>query len=293
MDWLPVSASIAHALGDDYLIRAAYPVNGGCTHEAWYVEAGDRRYFVKLQQAHRQDMLAAEVAGLDAIHETGAIRCPKTLCYDSDGSQSWLVMEYFHFASQGKVSSASLGEQLAAMHRHSADHFGFQINNYIGSTDQPNTPDTDWTNFFSEHRLGFQLALAQLKGAPHRLIDSGQRLRDDIPAFFQNYSPMPSLVHGDLWGGNWGATPQGDPVIFDPAVYYGDRETDIAMTELFGGFGERFYQSYRQTWSLDPGYETRKVLYNLYHILNHYNLFNGSYAAQAQDMIDRLLAAIS
>jgi fructosamine-3-kinase len=179
------------------------------------------------------------------------------------------------------------------MHRQTGESFGFHRDNYIGATVQPNQLAEDWGSFFRNQRIAFQLNLAQQNGAPGRLLDSGRQLLGRLPACFDNYHPVPSLLHGDLWGGNWGATPAGEPVIFDPAVYYGDRETDLAMTELFGGFDERFYQSYRQSWPLDPGYETRKVLYNLYHILNHYNLFGGGYAAQAEGMIDRLLAEIS
>ena len=149
-------------------------------------------------------------------------------------------------------------------------------------------------SFFSASSgWGVQLDLARQNGAPGRLIDCGRRLQCEVHAFFTDYRPEPSLLHGDLWNGNTGYIAKGEPVIFDPAAYFGDREADLAMTELFGGFSERFYQSYRQSWSLDPGYETRKVLYNLYHILNHYNLFGDGYAEQAQGMIDRLLAALS
>jgi fructosamine-3-kinase len=119
----------------------------------------------------------------------------------------------------------------------------------------------------------------------------GDRLLADLPRFFDEM-PQPSLLHGDLWGGNWASDSDGNPVLFDPAVYYGDREADLAMTELFGGFDDRFYQSYRQTWTIDPGYSTRKVLYKLYHILNHFNLFGGGYVRQAQGMVDSLIAEL-
>jgi fructosamine-3-kinase len=238
-------------------------------------------------------MFAAEAAGLEAIRVTETVRAPAPVCHGEDRQHSWLVMENFDFGLAGRETSATLGEQLAAMHRHTGETFGFHRDNYIGATAQPNGPGIDWADFFAEHRLGFQLELAATRGAPSRLTDSGQLLREALPGFFGGYSPAPSLLHGDLWGGNWGAKSDGDPVIFDPAVYFGDREADLAMTELFGGFDERFYQSYRHSWPLDPGYQTRKVLYNLYHILNHYNLFGGGYAAQAQGMIDRLLAVLS
>jgi fructosamine-3-kinase len=293
MDWQSIEASISRALGAEFEVRAARPVSGGCINDAWCLEDGDRRYFVKLNEAALADMFAAESAGLSAIRETAAILCPAPLCHGSDGKRSWLVLDYLELSSPRGNTSAQLGERLAALHRHTRDRFGFDRDNYIGATRQTNGPESDWVAFLSQQRIGFQVDLARKNGASNRLVESGRRLQEGLSGFFDGYSPVPSLLHGDLWGGNWGATPAGEPVIFDPAVHYGDREADIAMTELFGGFDERFYQSYRQSWSLDPGYETRKVLYNLYHILNHYNLFGGGYAAQAQGMIDSLLAELS
>jgi fructosamine-3-kinase len=111
-----------------------------------------------------------------------------------------------------------------------------------------------------------------------------------MPDLFADYQPMPSLLHGDLWSGNYAVTQAGEPIIFDPAVYYGDREADLAMTELFGGFSQRFYAAYNETWPLDSGYQLRKTFYNLYHILNHFNMFGGGYARQAERMIEQLLS---
>ena len=179
------------------------------------------------------------------------------------------------------------------MHRVCARAFGWDRDNTIGSTPQVNTADADWVSFLREQRLRYQLDLARANGADAGLLDGGERLLDALPRFFDSYYPHPSLLHGDLWGGNWSADAEGQPVIFDPAVYYGDREADLAMTELFGGFDDRFYHSYRQAWPLDAGYNSRKVLYNLYHVLNHYNLFGGGYARQAQGMIETLLAELS
>ncbi|MBI5783586.1 MAG: fructosamine kinase family protein, partial [Gammaproteobacteria bacterium] len=147
----------------------------------------------------------------------------------------------------------------------------------------------DWVEFWREHRLGFQLEMAARNG--RNLMRKGERLMSELGEFFRSYRPAPSLLHGDLWGGNVGAAGQ-RPVIFDPAVYYGDREADIAMTELFGGFSARFYQAYQETWPLDPGYQLRKTLYNLYHVLNHFNLFGGGYGSQAERMIDSLLSEL-
>jgi protein-ribulosamine 3-kinase len=293
MDWHTIENSISHALGIDFAVRSAQTVGGGCINEAVCLEGASRRFFVKLNQAGVEDMFAAEAVGLEAIRETGAILVPTPICSGSDQEHSWLVMDFVDLASPSQNTSALLGEQLAAMHRHTSTTFGFRRDNYIGSTQQPNKTGVDWVSFFTHQRIGLQLNLARRNGAPTKLFDSGQCMLEGLAAFFDTYQPVPSLLHGDLWSGNRGCTSAGEPAIFDPAVYFGDREADLAMTELFGGFDDRFYQSYRQSWALDPGYKTRKVLYNLYHILNHYNLFGGGYAGQAQSMIDHLLAELS
>jgi len=147
----------------------------------------------------------------------------------------------------------------------------------------------DWIAFYRAWRLRPQFELARHNAAPRGLLRQGERLLERLEAFFPGYHPMPSLLHGDLWGGNHGYA-DGVPVLFDPAVYYGDREVDLAMTELFGGYPADFYAAYREAWPLDPGYRVRKPLYNLYHVLNHFNLFGGGYAAQAEAMVRRLLA---
>ncbi|WP_236503334.1 fructosamine kinase family protein, partial [Tychonema sp. BBK16] len=164
--------------------------------------------------------------------------------------------------------------------------FGWDISNTIGSTVQINNWTGNWAEFWAEHRIGYQLKLAKSRGGN---FAQEERLLKLIPALLAGYEPKSSLVHGDLWGGNAGVTSAGEPVIFDPATYFGDREVDLAMTELFGGFPAEFYRGYNQVWPLDSGYEKRKTLYNLYHILNHFNLFGGSYASQANQMINIIL----
>ena len=271
-------------------------MGGGCINEAFVVgnaNGGDVQYFVKLNRAELLPMFEAEAAGLAEILATDSIKAPAPICSGEAEGSSFLVLQHLAFASNTETSAQLLGNQLAAMHRHSAAHFGWTRDNTIGSTPQINTQGNNWATFYGEHRLGYQLTLAQQNGASTRLLDSGQRLLQHLPTFFETYQPIPSLLHGDLWGGNWATDHSGAPVIFDPAVYYGDREADLAMTELFGGFSDRFYHSYRHAWPWDAGYETRKVLYNLYHVLNHFNLFGGSYAVQAQDMIHRLIAEVS
>ncbi len=167
--------------------------------------------------------------------------------------------------------------------------FGFVQDNFIGTTAQPNAWNNDWIDFWREQRLGFQLRLAAENGYGGQLKNLGEKLLNTLPAFFDGYIPQPSLLHGDLWSGNHAFLADGTPTIFDPASYYGDRECDLAMTELFGGFPADFYTAYRAEWPLHEGYETRRDLYNLYHILNHANLFGGGYVKQAEQMMQRLL----
>jgi fructosamine-3-kinase len=184
-----------------------------------------------------------------------------------------------------------LGEALAWLHRARGPHCGLERDNFIGATPQPNGTAPDWVTFLRERRLGYQLDLAAANGYGGRLQERGRRLNEVIDVFFSTHHPAMSLLHGDLWSGNRGVLADGTPVVFDPAVYHGDREADIAMTRLFGSFGPRFYAAYTATWPLDLAAGTRRDLYNLYHVLNHLNLFGGAYRAQAEAMIDRLLAA--
>jgi fructosamine-3-kinase len=181
---------------------------------------------------------------------------------------------------------------LVALHQVVADAYGLDYGNYCGATPQDNRWARSWIEFYGERRLGFQMELAGPRGLmPRHRRQRLERLIDQLNRWIDEPACRPSLLHGDLWGGNWGVDPSGAPVIYDPAVYYGDREADIAMTRLFGGFGSRFYSAYVAAWPLDQAAGTRRDLYNLYHVLNHLNLFGGSYRAQAESMVDRLLAA--
>lgn len=286
-----ISQQIATVTGGDFVCTNQRSLGGGCINSAFKLEGKDSSYFVKHNSAHMLDMFIAESAGLGAMAETQTIRVPKPVCYGVADNQSYLVMEYIPFG--GGSSIQQLGEQLAGMHRHTSDQFGFHIDNTIGSTHQDNTPHDDWVSFWQQRRLGYQLELARKNGCGRKLVNNGEKLLELIPKFFTDYKPIPSLLHGDLWGGNYSCSSEGQPVIFDPATYYGDREADIAMTELFGGFGHGFYDAYNAAWQLDKGYSVRKTLYNLYHIINHFNLFGGGYLGQAESMTRRLLSEVT
>lgn len=292
MQWDNIATDISRATAQPFRIKAVETVAGGCINSAYQLVGESCSFFVKLNQADKLEMFEAEAEGLQELIAANALRVPQPICIGNDEQQAWLVMEYFEPAGSNDVAADLLGRQLAQMHRATASEFGWHRDNTIGSTPQINTRSQDWLIFWRDYRLGFQLWLAGRHGAGRELLGKGELLQARMDELFTGYDPEPSILHGDLWSGNWAVTRQGDPVIFDPAVYYGDRETDLAMTELFGGFPARFYAAYNEVWPLDSGYEVRKIFYNLYHILNHFNLFGGGYAAQAEGMIDQLLAEL-
>lgn len=287
IDWRAMAAALAPGAPSPSAEVRATPVAGGDINRAYRLESGSFRYFVKLNRADREAMFVAERRGLEAIHDSGAIRVPRVYLTGHEGQYSYIVMEYIEMAAS--ASSTQLAQALAAMHGCVRQQFGFHCDNTIGSTAQVNRRTRDWVDFWRQHRLGFQLALARRNGLPARLIDSGEQLAQELGHFFDSYRPRASLLHGDLWSGNQGADSAGNPVIYDPACYYGDHEADLAMMELFGNPGTRFFAAYREHFPIDAGYSSRRDLYNLYHLLNHANLFGGSYAAEAQRVIDALL----
>lgn len=283
-----LSAAIGAATQRQFQLHCAAPVGGGSINESLRIEGADgTSYFLKLNDARHHGMFVAEAAGLDAIAGTGTLRVPRPVTHGIAAGRSYLVLEHLQLTSRG--DARLLGKQLAALHRYTAQRFGFERDNFIGTSAQPNEWTDDWTGFWREQRLGFQLRLAAENGYGGELQKMGAELLDALPAFFEGHAPQPSLLHGDLWGGNHAYLGDGTPAVFDPAAYYGDRECDIAMTELFGGYGADFHAAYRAAWPLDAGYPARRDLYNLYHILNHANLFGGGYVRQAEQMMQRLL----
>lgn len=284
--------AIQQAGGAPAPLHRAVAAGGGCINQAYRLIGEDRDYFVKLNQRALLPMFEAEAHGLSEIAATSTVRAPEPVGCGVAGSQSFLVMEYLPLRSGRGATDRLLGQQLAALHRIEQPYFGWIRDNTIGSTPQVNLCGDNWADFWRQHRLGFQLQLAADQGYCGRLQRRGEQLLAGLGALLDGHRPHPSLLHGDLWGGNYASDENGKPVIYDPACYYGDREADLAMTELFGGFSADFYAAYREAYPLDAGYATRKILYNLYHILNHLNLFGGGYAGQAESMMDRLLAEL-
>jgi protein-ribulosamine 3-kinase len=265
-------------------------VTGGSINECycWPGDAG--AMFVKVAAPEARAMFAAEAAGLAELEWAHAVRVPRVLATGLTQHCAFLALEWIETGVAGPDCEARLGTELAALHAVTAPRFGWARDNTIGRTPQVNAASEDWAEFFRERRLRPQLEMAAAHGFADLPAAAGERLLESVPRLLAGHRPAASLLHGDLWGGNWLAALSGEPVLIDPAVYYGDRETDLAMTRLFGGFGERFYQAYQAAAPLALGWQARAELYNLYHVLNHANLFGGGYARQARAMIEHLLA---
>jgi protein-ribulosamine 3-kinase len=288
-----VAVAISNGIGARLRPQPAQRAMGGSINECYRWDSDAGPVFVKVGPAAHHTMFAAEAAGLEELCQANAVRIPQVRGVGCSGAQAWLALEWIQFgAGTSAVAELALGERLALQHRHAAASFGWHRDNTIGSTLQVNDWSESWVAFFRERRLRYQLDLAARNGYSGRLQPQADLLLERSGELFTDYRPTPSLLHGDLWGGNWAATGPGEPVIFDPAVYYGDREADLAMTRLFGGFGSDFYAAYQATWPLDAGARTRCDLYNLYHVLNHANLFGDGYIPQARTLIGRLLAEL-
>jgi protein-ribulosamine 3-kinase len=285
-----VADKLASALGGPVAPQPGRSVHGGCINNSYRWESAAGPLFVKLAEMAGLEMFEAEAEGLRELAGAKAVRVPRVLAVGSAAGYAFLALEWIDLAPASGKAQAVLGERLAHQHSVTSSRFGWSRDNTIGSTRQINAWTDDWPTFFREHRLRFQLELARRNGHDTSLYERGAELLQRMSAFFTSHAPGASLLHGDLWGGNAGADPTGAPVIFDPAAYYGDRETDLAMTRLFGGYSASFYSAYESVWPLPAGAAERADLYNLYHVLNHLNLFGESYLRQAQAMIDRLLA---
>lgn len=286
-----VSAAITQAAGSPFAEFTASPTGGGCINQTYRVQQGKRSYFLKANARALRPMFKAERDALQVLSAAEALRVPLPLAVGDCGEQTFLILEYLHLGHGNESSWAAMGEKLAALHRHTSPdgQYGWAHDNFIGSTPQPNAWHGAWVNFWREERLGYQLRLAAEDGHRFQQVD---RLMENLETFFEGVEPSPSLLHGDLWGGNMAFTDSGEPVIYDPASYYGDREADLAMTRLFGSCPPVFYETYAAAYPLAPGHERRRDLYNLYHILNHTHLFGGHYAAQAQGLIYALAREI-
>lgn len=271
-------------------ILESRPVGGGDISQAAYLRLADgRQVLVKWHTGSPTGLFTAEQRGLDLLRAANVLRVPKVLAHSENdqGQPAFIVIEWLERGSKTAVAAEALGRGLAALHQVSVPSFGLDHDNFIGANPQPNQASDNWVTFFRHQRLAFQMKLAEQNRLlparrARRLETLLTRLGDWLPA-----DPPVSLLHGDLWGGNWLVTTSGEPVLIDPAVYYGHREADLAFTELFGGFPPSFYTAYRQVWPLESGYEERRDLYNLYHLLNHLNLFGEGYGGSVDSILQR------
>jgi fructosamine-3-kinase len=286
-------------------LQGQRPVGGGCIHRAWELRLADgRRLFAKTNGAALLPVLEAEADGLAALHQAAdGLRIPQPLALGQAAGEAVLVLEWLEL-EPGQAGGAGaggsrdeawwqLGAQLARLHRTSLNQpgqgFGWGRDNFIGSGPQPNGWMPHWADFFQQRRLAPQLRRAAASG---QRLAGAETLLERLPAWLDPHRPDPCLVHGDLWSGNAALLQGGGGAVFDPAVYRGDREVDLAMAQLFGGFPPSFFAGYGATWPLPPGHRQRVELYNLYHLLNHANLFGGGYWRQAAASISQLLAAM-
>jgi len=285
-----LEAAIAQASGSPFRIVDATPAAGGCINSSWVISDGERRYFAKVNEARFAASFAAEADGLAAL-AAAEMRVPRPIAQGTAGGQAFIVLEYLRLGRGSSATFNELGRCLARMHEHVGARFGWTRDNFIGATPQSNAMRASWAEFWQLERLAPQLALAARNGYDGRVRSLGEKIVSEIPRILAGHEPKCSVLHGDLWSGNAGFLEDGTPVIFDPAVYCGDAEADLAMTELFGGFPASFYAGYREVRPIEDGYATRRVLYNLYHVLNHLNLFSAGYRDQAEQMMERLLRA--
>jgi protein-ribulosamine 3-kinase len=273
-------------------VKNTSPVSGGDINEAAQAMLADgRQVLVKWNRGSFPGMFTAERKGLELLALANALRIPTVLAHAEAAADcpAFIVLEWLGRGSSTTAVAEALGRGLAAQHRTTAAKFGLDHHNFCGSNAQINTPAADWVIFFGERRLGCQMELAARRARlPGQRANNLEKLISRLGDWLPTHPPA-SLLHGDLWGGNWLVTAAGEPALIDPAVYYGHREADLSFTELFGGFPTVFYHAYQSAWPLEPGYEERKPLYNLYHLLNHLNLFGESYGGGVDAVLQRYI----
>jgi fructosamine-3-kinase len=271
---------VKELFGDSVEIREKRGVGGGCINQASLLILSDGgKVFLKENSRSYSNLFGAEAAGLTALASEAGPAVPRPLAFGEVGDRQYLLLEYIEPGPKRPDFWEDFGHRTALLHRtKTGKRFGFEVDNYIGASPQPNGWEESWPRFFGRRRLGFQFKLALDSGnSLERWVRGLERIIERIEILLPEPTQV-SLLHGDLWGGNFMVGPDGSAVLIDPAVYYGDHEADLAMTELFGGFSARFYSAYREEFPIDSGYEERKELYNLYHLLNHFNLFGSSYS---------------
>ncbi|KOO03465.1 fructosamine kinase family protein [Vibrio nereis] len=286
--WQAISQQLSETLMFTFEIVEKTKVSGGDINECYMISDGEQRYFVKVNSREFLPKFEVEAENIRMMRESNSVFVPELIFTGNSKNNAFIVLNYLPTKPLDDDKNSYLfGQQLAQLHQWGEQkEFGFDQDNYIGSTLQPNKWERKWARFFAEQRIGWQLQLVKEKGV--NLVDINE-FTELVHEHLIGHQPRPSLLHGDLWHGNVANSVFG-PICYDPACYWGDRECDIAMTELFGGFQPEFYQGYESILPLDYKYSERKDIYNLYHLLNHYNQFGGHYLEQSQKLINKILS---
>lgn len=285
--WQSIEKNISQAIGESFTVKHKQIVTGGDINLCYWLSDYHHNYFIKLNDKSKLEQFESEAYSLSQISQLNTLHCPQVVTYGSTLDKSYLVLEYLPLNNGSEHNWHQFGRQLAQMHLNSSHgQFGWQQDNYIGNTRQPNNWQSNWKTFFSEQRIGWQLQLLAEKSIHLGNIEYIVEICHDL---LLHHQVTPCLVHGDLWQGNIGFNDCGI-YVYDPASYYGDREVDVAMTELFGHLPSSFYRGYQEVYPLEKDFDKRKLVYNFYHVLNHANLFGGVYIIQAKANLTRILA---
>lgn len=280
-----ICTTIQGATGSSFCSPHITPISGGCINDGYQLKSGASSYFVKTNSANHYEMFVTESKALKLLTQCKTLRIPEVICHGTHDTFSFLVLEFLTEEPRSPQFDRQFGPALASLHSITGQTWGLDFDNFVGTMNQHNSPETNWPTFFFNKRLKHQFLIAKKQGyisnsLEHRFLTLGRSIESILP------NAAPSLLHGDLWNGN---VMQADsmPAIYDPSSYYGDREVDLALTTLFGGFSDDFYASYHETSPLTPGWQNRLKLYTLYPLLVHLNLFGSGYLSQVQQVIHK------
>ncbi len=279
--------ALEQAFGKPVKVESASSIGGGCINNGVKLMTSEGNFFLKWQKGIPEDMFEKEALGLKLLAGARIIKVPRPIAWGMMQGRHYFLMEFIEAAPPVRGYWADFGRALAAMHKdNSAGTYGLDHDNYIGKLPQPNTKHKNWIGFFIENRLEFQLKLAMSNGlVSSDFVERYRKFYEKLPDLLP--ADRPALLHGDLWSGNVMTGPDGKVCIIDPAVYYGHREVELAFTQMFGSFPHDFYAAYEEVWPLEPGYDERVDIYNIYPHMTHTNLFGPSYLGGVEQVLRR------